>query len=207
MFCLSLTRTNAQTVTDIDGNIYPITVIGKQVWMAENLKTIRLNDGKSILLVPDAKKWKELKTPGYCFLNNDIANKDIYGVLYNWFTVDTKKLCPKGWHVPADREWAEMILFLGDENTAGDKLKEKGNDHWANSLTSATNDFDFTSLGGGMRSDYGIFPDFVNSFAVWWSSTSAGTDAWNRGLYFSSRRIFKGHERVASGFSVRCIKD
>lgn len=207
LFCMGLTGLQAQTVTDADGNIYPITTIGKQVWMADNLKTTKYNDGKPIPLVADEKKWEALKTPGFCWLNNDISNKDIYGGLYNWYAANTKKLCPKGWHVPTDTEWGTMITFLGDENTAGDKLKETGTDHWKSTYNTATNDFDFTALPGGMRYETGIFPLFAHSYAVWWSATGSGTDAWNRGLYFNSSRTYKGHEPMKIGFSVRCIKD
>ena len=114
----------AQSVKDADGNIYMTVNIGKQIWIAENLKTTKFNDGKPISLVADEKKWRALQTPGYCFYDNDPANKDIYGALYNWFTVNTKKLCPKGFHVPSDAEWKTMVAFLGDKNTASDKLKE-----------------------------------------------------------------------------------
>ena len=207
LFCIRLTGLQAQTMTDADGNVYPAITIGKQVWMAENLKTSRFNDGKPIQLVTDNNIWKALKIPAYCWLNNDIANKDVYGALYNWFTVNTNKLCPKGWHVPTNTEWGAMITFLGDENTAGSKLKETGSDHWENSLIIATNDFDFTALPAGMRYDSGTFPIFANNYAVWWSSTRSNPDAWNRGLFFSSSRTFKGHENVRSGFSVRCIRD
>ncbi len=127
--------------------------------MAENLKTTKYNDGRAIPLVTDEKAWKALKTPGYCWYNNDVKNKDIYGALYNFYTVNTKKLCPEGWHVPSDAEWTTMVKFLGDENTAGDKLKESGNAHWKNFLITATNDFDFTALPGGTRLYSGIFPD------------------------------------------------
>ncbi len=61
------------TVSDIDGNSYKTIQIGVQVWMAENLKTTRLNDGSVIPLVPDIDSWNHLLTPGYCWYENDEA--------------------------------------------------------------------------------------------------------------------------------------
>jgi len=208
LFFILITSVQAQTVKDVDGNIYLSVSIGKQVWIAENLKTTMYNDGKTIPLVTDEKAWEALKTPGYCWYNNDPENKNIYGALYNWYTVSTKKLCPKGWHVPTFAEWTTMVTFLGDVNTAGDKLKEIGTDHWKNFLSSATNDFDFTALPGGTRLYSGVFPEFGGSYAVWWSSTDfSSLAAWNWGLHDSSSKVFKGYDSKQSGFSVRCIMD
>ena len=109
----SLNGLLAQSVTDADGNIYLTVNIGKQVWMAANLKTTKFNDGKAIPLVTDEMKWKSLQTPGYCFYNNDPANKEIYGALYNYYTVNTKKICPKGWHVPTDAGMENNGRFSG----------------------------------------------------------------------------------------------
>ena len=97
---LTLNVMQAQTVKDADGNVYASTTIGKQVWLVENLKTTKYNDGTPIPLVTKDNAWQELKTGAYCWLNNDIKNKDVSGALYNWYTIKTKKLCPKGWHVP-----------------------------------------------------------------------------------------------------------
>jgi len=207
--CIIFTGLQAQTVKDADGNIYVAITIGKQVWMGENLKTTKFNDGKPIPLVTDDEKWLSLKTPAHCWYNNDPKNKDISGALYNWYTVRTGKLCPQGWHVPAEKEWADLAAFLGDPNTAGDKLKEAGTIHWKNYLSKATNDFDFTGIPGGMRYFNGTFPlDIGDSFAVWWSSTEYKTNqAIMRGLHDQSSRFFNGFEDFRCGYSVRCKKD
>lgn len=208
LFITSLREVKGQIIKDIDGNVYPSVSIGNQIWMAENLKTTKFNDGTPIILVTDNKTWKTISTPAYCWLNNDINNKDVYGALYNWFTVNTKKLCPKGWHIPADTEWSIMITFLGDIRVAGDKLKEVGDAHWKNTLDIGTNDFGFTALPAGMRQYTGVFPVFAKSYAVFWSATQSSNElAWNRGLYFSTSNVYKGSEGKNCGFSVRCIKD
>lgn len=199
---------NAQTVRDVEGNVYLTTTIGTQTWMAENLKTTKFNDGTSIPFVPDDKAWKVLKTPAYCWFDYDIKNKEIYGALYNWHTVSSGKLCPKGWHVPEDSEWTILVTFLGDPEVAGNKLKESGMKHWKNSLTYSPDELGFTALPGGMRLFTGIFPDFADSYAIWWTSTECTpTEAWTRGLQDITTRVWKGPNDKRNGYSVRCIKN
>lgn len=195
------------SVTDIDGNIYKTVKIGNQWWMAENLKTTRCNDGTSIPFVTDNTAWSNLTTPGYCWYSNDqVTYGNIYGALYNWYTVQTGNLCPDGWHVPADAEWTNLTEYLGGDSIAGGKIKETGITHWANPNTGATNETGFSALPGGSRSDYGF--GFINTNVLWWSATEYDTNlAWYRFMYHYTTSVYKYYRSKKLGFSVRCIKD
>ena len=98
------------TMSDIEGNVYKTIQIGSQVWMAENLKTTKYNDGKLITLVTNNVGWGNLSTGAYCWHENNIINKGTYGALYNGYAVRTGKLCPTGWHVPTKEEWHTLVL-------------------------------------------------------------------------------------------------
>ncbi len=59
------------TVTDYDGNVYNTVKIFNRTWMAENLKTSKLNNGTMITLVSDEWNWDFLDEPKRCYYNND----------------------------------------------------------------------------------------------------------------------------------------
>jgi hypothetical protein len=150
----------AQTLQDNDGNVYKTITIGKQVWMAENLKTTKYNDGTSIPLVADSISWKAIKTPAYCWYNNDIRNKGDYGALYNWYTVNTNKLCPKGWHVPVNKEWTPLTpLPCGYRNVDGTFYYIKDYSYWWIANESSATTAYFRSVfwdGSDVSRDYSI---------------------------------------------------
>lgn len=192
-------------VTDIDGNIYNTVSIGTQVWMAENLKTIRYNDGTSIPLVTDGGSWVSLSTPGYCWYNNDADSyKDIYGAIYNWYAVNTGKLCPAGWHIPSGEELTILEEFLGGYYIAGGKLKEAGTSHWEYPNTGATNESGFTGLPGGYRGNNGMFYG-KGIRSSWWSSSPY---AYSGSLDVNSTAFYGGGIGTSKimGFYVRCLK-
>ncbi len=194
-------------LTDIDGNVYNTVTIGNQIWMRENLKTTRYSDGKDIPWVSDRTAWDNLTTPGYCWYENSDSLGAIYGALYNWYTVSTGKLCPKGWHVPIDDEWTILTSFLGGEEVAGEKLKEPGTNHWESQNNRATNETGFTALPGGYRNYNGRFDNIVN-FGYWWSATeNDAAYAWNRYMFYGYVNVYRLSRSKEIGYSVRCIKD
>jgi len=196
-------------VTDYDGNVYKIVQIGTQVWMAENLKTTKYNDDTSIPLVTDNNEWISLNTPAFCWYNNDAeTNKSIYGALYNWYTVNTGKLCPKGWHIPTHSEWTTLVNFLGGEYVAGGKLKETGTLHWQSPNPGATNETGFTALPGGLRYYGGSFYH-IGDYGWWWSATEeSATFAWHSIMFYNSiEATISTLYNKEFGFSIRCVKD
>ncbi len=195
-------------VSDIDGNSYNVIKIGNQVWMDSNLKTTRYNDGTPIPLVTDLTAWSALDTPGYCWYDNDSATyARTYGAFYNWYAVNTGKLCPEGWHVPTDGEWTILTDYLGGAVVAGKKLKETGTEHWASPNTEATNESGFTALPAGYRFEAGGFEE-IGQGARFWSSTMYITHlAWNRVLYSDSDEVFRFSFTMRNGYSVRCLRD
>ncbi len=194
---------------DADGNIYHTVKIGGQVWTAENLRTTKYNDGSSIPLAKDSAAWGNLTGPGYCYYNNTTDGDTIkkFGALYNWYAVDTKRLAPKGWHVPTDQEWSTLTSFLGGEAVAGGKLKEAGTKHWITPNTGATNSAGFSALPAGYRGYDGTF-HYVRGYGGWWSSTASDTTfSWFRSMYYSNADVFRRDYYENYGFSIRCVRD
>ena len=195
-------------VTDIDGNTYNTVQIGSQTWMAENLKTTKYNDGSEIPLVSDYLTWEELITPGYCWYNNNETTYNApYGALYNWYTVNTGKLCPIGWHMSTDFESNILINYVGNNSTSGGRLKEIGSTHWLSPNTGAVDQYSYTALPGGSRRSDGSFVG-IGSNGNWWSTNEYSTySAYFKYIDYNSSSIFQYYNYKQNGFSVRCVKD
>jgi uncharacterized protein (TIGR02145 family) len=194
------------TVSDIEGNVYNVISIGKQVWMAENLRTNKYNDSTSVLLVKDEIQWAGLSSPAFCWYKNDEeAFKPTYGALYNWYAVNSGKLCPSGWHIPSDAEWTELTTFLGGDGISGVSLRNRQPTGLNQIQELQTNRF--TAFPGGFRYYDGKFFDFGFS-AYWWSSGEfSSTRAWFRFVYYNDANVYRFNNIKKNGFSVRCIKD
>jgi uncharacterized protein (TIGR02145 family) len=206
-----LQSVQAQTVTDIDGNVYNSVTISTQIWLKENLKTTRYSNGDLIgTTIPASLDITAETNPKYQWAyNGEENNVAIYGRLYSWDAVaDSRNLCPDGWHAATDPEWTILTDFLGGEDIAGSKLKEAGTVHWTTPNTDATNETGFTALPGGQRYSHGLFLD-MGDIGHWWSASFYNsTNAWWRSMYsvnsFEIRSYFDDRGR---GKSVRCMKD
>jgi len=214
-------------ITDADGNVYNTVKIGTQIWMTENLKTTKYNDGTAIPLVINVG-WYYRETPGYCWYDNDINYKNKYGALYNWHAVNTKKLAPIGWHVPTQAECdiledylrangyeqggyiakslaaqTDWIMEYGmDEETIGKKLE-------------SNNKSGFSALPGGWRVYTANSFHDMGSEGYWWCSAEDGALVasyfclkYNH-TYFGQGNFSLEADfvRLSNGYSVRLLRD
>jgi len=199
-------------ITDIDGNTYKTVYIGKQQWMAENLKTTKFNDGTIIPNIIDSAQWMLLNTPAWSFYKNDISNNAKYGRLYNWYAVSTitngnKNLCPTGWHAPSDSELIVLIDYLGGKSDAGGKLKEEDTTNWISPNVDASNSSLFTALPGGFRSFTGEYLT-IRERGHWWSTTESFSNySIALYLYYGYGAVYKDVLNNKMGLSVRCLRD
>jgi uncharacterized protein (TIGR02145 family) len=193
-------------LTDIEGNVYRTVKIGDQIWMAENLRVTKFNDGTDIKLVTGG--WGFTTSPEFCWYDYDPANKDTYGALYNWHVVATGKLAPVGWHVPTEEDWKELTDYLGGVYVAGGKLKERGTAHWKSPNLGATDEYNFTMLPSGTQNYDGyVFYGSGVGCRLWSSDEYDAVNAWARAIEYDSAKldVFWAHKTY--GRSVRLVKD
>ena len=107
-----------------------------------------------------------------------------------------------------DRSYRSQLPEYPDFQAFSKSIQKQMKAAGRNAFLNPTNDFDFTALPGGTRLYSGYFPEFGNSYAVWWTATEySSLAAHNWGLHDSSSRVFNGYDSKQSGFSVRCVMD
>ncbi len=188
--CFVTIVTAAQTVIDIDGNIYKTVIIGKQEWMAENLRVTHYADGTSIPKVTNDTSWQLLKNDynddAYCWYNYDSLTYYQYGAYYSWAAaikkdsinaIDTneiKGVCPMGWHIPSKAEWEELLTYV-DSNTTEESIAFalKSKSKWNNDKN-GSDEFGFNAFPYSWNNPYYGFENVGNA-GLWWSSQPYGT--------------------------------
>jgi len=192
--------------------------------MAENLKVTHYNNGDEIptgLSSGTDGEWVNTTEGAYAVYDDDPANADIYGNLYNWYAVnDERGICPLEWHVPTDEEWTILTDSLAGISVAGGKMKEckegscPESDYWDSPNTGATNESGFTGLPAGSRSNFSGFSSSMGNSGYFWSSSegwssveSDSTVAWNRKLRSYNSKLSRAASYKNNGLSIRCIKD
>ncbi len=205
---LSTKDINTNTVTDIDGNVYKTIQIGTQIWMAENLRVSRYQNGDLIPNITDCNEWKNSQNGAWSNYDNNPTYDANYGKLYNWYAVDDKRgLAPEGWHIPSNEEWNILVENIGGKKNAGGKLKAVGENIWKKPNLGASNEIGFSSLPCGLRSFSGIFSS-LGSYGFYWTANDYGDrQAYYSYLFYDSCNMHNSISNIQFGLSVRCIRN
>lgn len=206
-------KKNSDTQTiDADGNIYPVVTIGKQTWMAKNLKTTHYQNGDEIPTGYDdtSATGNTFANIGlYTIYNSDPANDAIYGKLYNWYAaVDPRNICPLGWHVPTEDDWNTLTDNLGGTTVAGGNMKDTT--LWQSPNGGATNSSGFSGLPGGYRSglDGHFAQQTIGGYFLTHTTNNGFTgNALIFKLYYSYEHSNFINFKKGEGASCRCVKD
>jgi len=197
--------TCGDTLLDVrDSTRYASVLIGSQCWMAANLiygTQIPSTQNQRDSCIPEKYCYGDLPEP--CALSS---------ALYQWDEImqydDTpglQGLCPPGWHIPTETEWATLFAIYISNGFAGNALKITGYSG-------------FNALLSGIRFHTSIwkFPasDPILRSILYWSSTARRTTkAWAHGMnkvaidieYTPSVSFYPALR--SNAFAVRCIKD
>ena len=199
----------------------------REIWTTKNLNVTTYRDGTPIPEVTSQGLWNNLTTGAYCNYNNDPADSDTYGKLYNWFTTrvegtitPSNRLAPYGWSLPSYSTF-ETLRVAGnygyglatDANYISFLFKEVGTAHWAtNTVPVASDNFRFCAIGNGSRSNGGFVGRDYS--AAYWEVDTFFSLAGLYSRYFllgaggdENRSTQESTPDLQVGLSVRLVKN
>jgi len=207
-------RTFDGSMTDIEGHIYLTVRLGNQEWMNRNLETCYYSNGDRIATTGTQTVNIEMEDqPAYqwAYLGHDDHPEllDDFGRLYTWYTaIDSRKICPSGWHLPTLDEWNELFNHLGGDTLTSSDLRWCFNYSWSNPLNPGK-EGSFWAWLAGFRLATGQYQSGSFYGTYWWSTTEASTvNAY--AAYCGPLDIDKvstAERNKKFGLSVRCLKD
>ena len=201
------------TMTDQEGNAYKTIIIGTQEWMAENLRTSVYRNGVPVTTGLSDSQWQSSISGSWSYCNNDPNLNCPYGKLYNWYAiVDSRNLCPTGWHAPTIQEWGTLLNYIdptanggsNQNNIAGTLMKSPA--FWPPGSTNSSG-MSIIPAGGRNNIGDGTYTGFGSNCNLWSTSAVNSNEAWLINLnpyynYAASTTLGKN-----GGYAVRCVKD
>ena len=188
-----------------DGEKYRTIEIGKQVWMAENLR------------------YEATIGSSWCFneKSDDYGACNDYGRYYGGDALETDDpICPEGYRIPSQKDVNKLIDYMKSQDADVEIFMAK-TDLWDMSNENAfegTNTTGLSMLPGGLRGynnsgfyETGVFADDTHRFHMWLSDKYNGLVG-NYTFLFGNIKQWGTTYSVTDkergfGIPVRCIKE
>ncbi len=199
------------TMASIPLKAQDVVKIGGQVWATKNLDISTFRNGD---IIPEAKTKEEWEQASFSrkavwsYYENDPANGEKYGKIYNWYAVNDKRgLAPEGWAIPFREDWTDLNTHLDGYEVAGKKLKSRNTWEKVNGKNGAGNNRSgFDGLAGGYRFHEGSFYDLGKSTGYWLASENYPVGAWYCYLTAGVDEVGRHFANRGAGFYVRLLK-
>ncbi|NDV68872.1 fibrobacter succinogenes major paralogous domain-containing protein [Dysgonomonas sp. 25] len=224
-------------MVDGDGNIYIARWFGKSetigaYWTTSNLwstragngqpfahKTVLLNTGKRDSIPAKIVNNKFSIKPsdhisyyegeGTVITQATLTQKEYaqkFGLMYTWHQAIVA--CPKGWHLPTEKEWKELARIMGGIDLAGGVMRGNGGFVYQSDRDlykwggKEENEWGFNGLPAG-HIDAKSLTQQLGISAVWWTTTNGVI----YGISYRNTQVQYDRNSFYIAASVRCVKD
>lgn len=183
-----------------DGHVYDYVTAGDLDWFSQNLS------------------WQGEGVP----FRSSPATADMFGSFYTWEEATKGDVCPEGWRVPTNEDWASLAAVLNDgtplpfvDNWAGLGTRASAdaylneNRMWPYSPDNThTNDIGWNALPLGYTFTNTLDFSGLNSYGCWWSATEKDdAQAYYRYIWYDRGDFpmaYTGKDDMRA--SVRCVR-
>jgi uncharacterized protein (TIGR02145 family) len=191
--------------------------------MMDNLKATKYSNGDLIGTTSVTQDLSGEISPEYQWPYDGTESRaDLFGRYYTWYAVtDSRNICPTGWHVPTQNEFATLESYLilngygyeGSGNDIGKALASVTG--WITSTTSgavgynadSNNSSGFNGIATGLRYFGGGTSQSALVAYFWTASEKDSQNAFYRSLGYYSNSFILESSTKKTGFPVRCLKN
>lgn len=185
-----------------DGQQYKIVMIGKKVWMAENLR---------------------FKARGASCYEGKESNCPLYGRYYTWSQAmntnahcDSKVckliseknyqgVCPSGWHIPSNADWKHLVTYVNHKAQGRSAQVLKSTFAWKEN--NGTNESGFNVVPSGYRFMGGNFMNAGKLGRFWSTSQVNEVQAYSWQLEEGMRGFVELNDYKSNEMPVRCVEN
>ena len=185
-----------------DGEKYKIVMIGKKVWMAENLRFDAPGSECLELNQKSCERFGRYYTWAQAVGATPNCNQNVCKLIYE---TNFRGICPDGWHIPTDSDWIHLTTYVNSKSNGRGAEVLKSTYGWR--LGNGTNESNFNALPSGFRFANGNFLDLGVKARFWSVSQINEMQATSWELSHRGNGLVQIDDYKSNELPLRCIKN